>query len=154
LRATRHSAANSGLRQEVTSRHARKNSLSPELTPSLESLLRKVLAQASSEAETSSQPLSDDKIHIIVDTEVDGVRCLLTRQEKPKASHVSFSPRESEIARMVAKGYPNKAIAAVLEISPWTVCTHLRRIFAKLHVSSRAAMVAQLISGGVFKDIP
>jgi DNA-binding CsgD family transcriptional regulator len=45
---------------------------------------------------------------------------------------------------MVAKGYPNKMIAAVLDISPWTVCTHLRRIFAKLGVCSRAAMVARL----------
>jgi len=46
---------------------------------------------------------------------------------------------------MVAKGYPNKTIAAVLDISSWTVGTHLRRIFAKLGVGSRAAMVAQLL---------
>jgi DNA-binding CsgD family transcriptional regulator len=45
---------------------------------------------------------------------------------------------------MVAKGYPNKAIASVLEISSWTVGTHLRRIFAKVSVNSRAALVAQL----------
>src|ERR1700757_6946 len=90
---------------------------------------------------------------ILVDAEVDGVRCLLTRLEKSPTSGISFSPRESEIARMVAKGYPNKTIAAVLDISPWTVCTHLRRIFAKLHVSSRAAMVARLINGGIVKDV-
>jgi len=46
---------------------------------------------------------------------------------------------------MVAKGYPNKTIAGVLEISSWTVGTHLRHMFAKLHVSSRAAMVAKMI---------
>jgi DNA-binding CsgD family transcriptional regulator len=46
---------------------------------------------------------------------------------------------------MVAKGYPNKIIAAVLEISAWTVCTHMRRVFAKLGVSTRAAMVARLL---------
>jgi DNA-binding NarL/FixJ family response regulator len=45
---------------------------------------------------------------------------------------------------MVAQGRPNKVIAAVLNISSWTVCTHLRRIFAKLGVSSRAAMVAKV----------
>ena len=45
---------------------------------------------------------------------------------------------------MVAQGHPNKVIAGVLNISTWTVCTHLRRIFAKLGVGSRAAMVAQL----------
>jgi len=64
---------------------------------------------------------------------------------KPIGSAVSFSPREREIARMLAKGYPNKTIADVLEISPWTVSTHLRRIFAKLRVSSRAAMAARCL---------
>jgi DNA-binding CsgD family transcriptional regulator len=61
---------------------------------------------------------------------------------------VILSPREVEIARMVAKGYPNKTIAAVLDISPWTVCTYLRRIFAKFGVGSRAAMVARLLEEG------
>jgi Bacterial regulatory proteins, luxR family len=36
----------------------------------------------------------------------------------------------------------------VLNISGWTVCTHLRRIFAKLGVGSRAAMVAKLFDVG------
>jgi len=58
---------------------------------------------------------------------------------------VTLSPREQEIARLVAKGLPNKAIAAVLDISPWTVATHLRRVFAKLGVSSRAEMVARVL---------
>ena len=49
---------------------------------------------------------------------------------------------------MVAKGHPNKVIADVLNISSWTVCTHLRRIFAELGVGSRAAMVAQLLEIG------
>ena len=44
---------------------------------------------------------------------------------------------------MVAKGYANKTIASVLDISSWTVSSHLRRIFSKLGVTSRAAMVAQ-----------
>ena len=60
-----------------------------------------------------------------------------------------LSPREQEIVRMVAKGHPNKVIADVLNISSWTVCTHLRRIFAKLGVGSRAAMVAQLLELGI-----
>ena len=43
---------------------------------------------------------------------------------------------------MVAQGLTNSAIAGKLELSPWTVSTHLRRIFAKLDVTTRAAMVA------------
>ncbi len=57
---------------------------------------------------------------------------------------LSLSPREREIVHMVALGHQNKVIAAVLHISSWTVCTHLRRIFAKLGVTSRAAMVAKV----------
>ena len=49
--------------------------------------------------------------------------------------------RELEIAALVAAGRPNKQIADKLHISEWTVSTHLRRIFAKLGVHSRAAMV-------------
>jgi DNA-binding CsgD family transcriptional regulator len=60
-----------------------------------------------------------------------------------------LSPREQEIARMVAEGYPNKTIAAVLDISSWTVGTYLRRIFAKFGVGSRAAMVARMLDKGL-----
>ena len=86
---------------------------------------------------------------VLVDTDVGGSRYLLVRMPKLERSRVQLSPREQEIVRMVAKGHPNKVIADVLNISSWTVCTHLRRIFAKLGVGSRAAMVAQLLEIGV-----
>jgi DNA-binding CsgD family transcriptional regulator len=87
-----------------------------------------------------------EKEKVILDLVVDGIRCVLVRRSlEPARPEAALSPREREIARMVAKGYPNKVIARVLEISSWTVSTHLRRIFAKLGVSSRAAMVAQLL---------
>jgi DNA-binding CsgD family transcriptional regulator len=89
---------------------------------------------------------------ILVDTEVEGSRYLLVRMRKPSRNRVQLSPREQEIVRMVAKGHPNKVIADVLNISSWTVCTHLRRIFAKLGVGSRAAMVAQLLEMGVLSN--
>ena len=95
--------------------------------------------------------VQDGQEAVILDLVVDGVRCVLTRkpaEEERPADGVALSPREREIARMIAKGYPNKVIARVLEISSWTVSTHLRRIFAKLGVSTRAAMVAQLLEEG------
>lgn len=85
---------------------------------------------------------------VLVDAEVDGSRYLLVRMPIPDHNAIRLSPREQEIVRMVAKGHPNKVIADVLNISSWTVCTHLRRIFAKLGVGSRAAMVAQLLQIG------
>ena len=83
----------------------------------------------------------------VLDIQVGDVRYQLIRSEEPKAVP-HLSAREQEIARMVAAGRPNKTIAKALEISEWTVSTHLRRIFAKLGVSSRAAMVARLLSPG------
>jgi DNA-binding CsgD family transcriptional regulator len=70
----------------------------------------------------------------------------------PPAIRNVLSPRELEIARLVANGLPNKAIGAVLDISAWTVATHLRRIFAKLDVMSRAAMVGRLAELGALRD--
>lgn len=55
----------------------------------------------------------------------------------------TLTSRELQIVMLVARGKANKQIAAQLKISEWTVSTHLRRIFAKLGVSSRAAMVYQ-----------
>ena len=52
-----------------------------------------------------------------------------------------LTSRELEIAALVAHGHANKVIAYRLKISEWTVATYLRRIFLKLGVESRAAMV-------------
>jgi DNA-binding CsgD family transcriptional regulator len=84
-----------------------------------------------------------DSEEIICDVEHEGWRYLLVRAPIPSDARLQLSPREQEIVRMVAEGHPNKVIAAVLNISSWTVGTHLRRIFAKLGVGSRAAMVAR-----------
>jgi DNA-binding CsgD family transcriptional regulator len=60
------------------------------------------------------------------------------------ADIAGLSPRELEIARLVARGYPNKTVAAVLDLSPWTFATYLRRIYMKFGVRCRAAMVREL----------
>lgn len=57
-----------------------------------------------------------------------------------------LTKRELQIASLVAEGKANKQIAYQLKISEWTVSTHLRRIFVKLRVNSRANMVALLMS--------
>ncbi len=59
----------------------------------------------------------------------------------PRELVTMLTERELEITTLVALGWPNKQIADHLHISEWTVSTHLRRIFAKLGVHSRAAMV-------------
>jgi DNA-binding CsgD family transcriptional regulator len=82
---------------------------------------------------------------VLLDMEVDGVRCVLIRQGGGRDRlRARLSPREQEITRMVADGSTTKAIAESLGISSWTVSAHLRRVFTKLGVSTRAAMVATL----------
>ena len=105
----------------------------------LDALLRQV-----SEIVHEGQYDTDDREGVLLDVTVGHVRCLLVRQEQ--AERVTLSPRERQIALMVAHGRTNQAIATSLDISVWTVSTHLRRIFAKLAVSSRAEMVARLLA--------
>jgi DNA-binding CsgD family transcriptional regulator len=85
--------------------------------------------------------------------EMDVGRLRYTLVSSPSKSQYHLSPREQEIVRLVAEGLPNKCISAVLEISSWTVATHLRRVFAKLGVNSRAAMIAKLFEGNLMKEL-
>jgi len=97
---------------------------------------------------TKTGERDDSNDELLLDAHIAGARYLFIRMPAAAPPLVSLSPREQEIVRMVAKGYPNKVIADVLDISSWTVCTHLRRTFAKCGVTSRAAMVAQLLKEG------
>jgi len=67
-------------------------------------------------------------------------------------SEINLSPRERAIAQLVAQGLPNKCIAKNLNISHWTVATYVKRIFLKLGVSSRTAMIAMLIQENLLWD--
>lgn len=127
------------------------NKLPPGLDPQ-ELLLQflEVIEEASSARK--SQREDSDTPEVLLEVEIDEARYTLTRT-CPQAvePEVSLSPREKEIVRLVAKGLPNKTIAAVLEISPWTVATHLRRVFGKLGVGSRAEMVACVLKEGLIR---
>jgi len=134
--------------------------------PAAEELLRSLIGQITTRQITSSSARCASPVRpaeyrprpayenpgeeeeIVLDIDVDGARYLLIRMPLAAQPRVQLSPREQEIARMVAQGHPNKIIADVLNISSWTVGTHLRRIFAKLGVSSRAAMVARIRENG------
>lgn len=64
----------------------------------------------------------------------------------PKGEHTAaLTSRERQVAALVARGFANKAIADQLAISRWTVAAHLRRIYTRLGVSTRAQMVAVLL---------
>ncbi len=114
-----------------------------------EQLVQRLVAHVRA-ARTEPQPFTGfvELAGVLVDIEIDGVRCLLLETPPPRPASPTLSPRELEIARMVTKGMPNKSIAKVLQISTWTVSSHLRRVFAKLGVNSRAEMVRRLLEEG------
>lgn len=91
-------------------------------------------------------PFSQETVHeVVYESKVDGISYYLVRCQPTSKQLVSLSPREQAIAQLVAQGLPNKCIGKQLGISPWTVATHIRRIFQKLKVTSRSAMIARLL---------
>lgn len=51
-----------------------------------------------------------------------------------------LTPRECDVACGVYEGLSNKEIARSLDISPWTVSSHLRQVFAKLGITRRVEL--------------
>nr|WP_042180715.1 AAA family ATPase [Kibdelosporangium sp. MJ126-NF4]CEL14537.1 putative transcriptional regulator [Kibdelosporangium sp. MJ126-NF4]CTQ88902.1 putative transcriptional regulator [Kibdelosporangium sp. MJ126-NF4] len=72
-----------------------------------------------------------------------GMRHLLAAAESVTGPDV-LSPRENEIARLVAQGMTNRQIGASLHISVRTVETHVQKILGKLGVSGRAEIHSRL----------
>jgi len=64
------------------------------------------------------------------------------QEQSPRQKPEGLSPRESEVLRLLARGYAYKEIADTLGISMPTVNTHIHRIYQKLHVRSRGEAVA------------
>ncbi len=61
---------------------------------------------------------------------------------------VALTTREEETLLLLTKGYSNKEIADKLNLSVETVRSHLKHIYEKMHVRSRAEAVAHYMSGG------
>lgn len=59
-----------------------------------------------------------------------------------------LTPREAEVALILAEGRSNREIAKILSISPHTVRHHAEHIFLKLDVTTRKALALRLLGRG------
>jgi DNA-binding CsgD family transcriptional regulator len=69
----------------------------------------------------------------------DALAASLAAPQSRPAPLGDLTPREVEVLRLVAEGLTDAEVAGRLYISPRTVSQHLRSVYGKLDVSSRAA---------------
>lgn len=81
-------------------------------------------------------------VHTLLTHFPDSQRPASYAQRPPEAIRQPLTPRESNVLRLIAGGLSNKRIAQRLDITPETVKSHTKSIFAKLAAQTRAQAVA------------
>lgn len=74
---------------------------------------------------------------------------VLSRQAGERALGQILTPREIEVARLIAQGSSNKAVATKLAITEGTIKLHLHHIYEKLHIDGRMALARYLRMNGL-----
>ena len=71
------------------------------------------------------------------------IATLLAKRRSIEAQLERLTPREKEVLRLMAEGYPSRSIASDLGISYTTVRTHIRSLGAKLAVHSKLEAIVK-----------
>lgn len=95
------------------------------------------LLEAIAEAHAGGSPMASQIARLVVKR--------FQQQGRSRQELDTLTPRESEILEQVARGLQTKEISGLLGISERTIGSHLRNIYEKLHVHSRAAAVARFL---------
>jgi DNA-binding NarL/FixJ family response regulator len=72
------------------------------------------------------------------------VLAMFTKIVSPQADY-SLTEREKEILNLLVAGKQQKQIADQLFLSPFTIATHMKNLYAKLHVHCRSEAVAKAL---------
>ncbi|MGW4338264.1 ATP-binding protein [Rhodococcus koreensis] len=105
--------------------------------------IRAILGSKGFETESARGRLlkSDEAIAFALDEKAEQT----TREDDPG---VSLTRRELQVARLVAEGMTNRAIADRLVISPRTAQGHVEHVLVKLGFTSRAQIAAWIVERG------
>lgn len=74
-------------------------------------------------------------------------RTVATITPRPGASLAGLTPRERQVAAVMAAGYTNRQIAVALEITLATVKDHVHSILTKTGVETRSQLIAAWYGG-------
>lgn len=73
-----------------------------------------------------------------MDEELDAL--LKSEAPRPDTAWGTLTTMEQRVATLISDGHTNRSAAAALHLSPSTVSTHLRAVFAKLGINSRVQL--------------
>lgn len=60
-----------------------------------------------------------------------------------------LTPRQREVAALIARGYSNRRIAETLVLEEGTVANHVQHILGRLGVSNRAQVAVWVVERGL-----
>ncbi|MEQ8323195.1 MAG: response regulator transcription factor [Vicingaceae bacterium] len=75
----------------------------------------------------------------------------LYKREEDNCEPTSLTPRETEIASLLAKGLTNKEVAEMIFLSPHTVQTHRKNLMKKLGIRSASELTLYAVSTGLIQ---
>lgn len=80
------------------------------------------------------------------------VRPIIPRKSEAERERDRLTPREQEVARLIARGYSNRDIASELVITMGTTANHVEHILDKLGFNSRSQIAAWVAEFGLHTE--
>lgn len=74
------------------------------------------------------------------------------KEKVTSPAHPKLTARETEVLILIAKGYSVPKVAEMLNISPYTGSDHVKNVYRKLNISSRAEAALAAAQMGILDD--